>query len=71
VRRRIEALRLWRTEASPRAGLEPGLLLPNRLIGAIAHAGPRDRAALARVEGVRRWRVEGFGAEILAALGRP
>jgi len=70
VRRRIEALRVWRAEAAPRVALEPGLLLPNRLIGAIAQAGPRDREELARVEGVRRWRVERFGGEILAALPR-
>ena len=69
VRRRIEALRQWRAEASPRVGLEPGLLLPNRLIGAIAHAAPRDGDELARVDGVRRWRVAALGAEILAALG--
>jgi ribonuclease D len=68
VQRRIERLRLWRAEAAPRAGLEPGLVLPNRLIGAIAQAAPRDVAALAAVEGVRRWRAEVFGAEILAAL---
>jgi ribonuclease D len=68
VQRRIERLRLWRAEAAPRAGLEPGLVLPNRLIGAIAQAAPRDVAELAAVEGVRRWRAEVFGAEILAAL---
>jgi hypothetical protein len=44
------------------------VLLPNRLISAVAGAGPRDLAALARVEGVRRWRVETLGAELLAAL---
>jgi len=69
VQRRIERLRNWRAEAAPRAGLEPGLVLPNRLIGAIARAGPRDVAELAAVDGVRRWRAEVFGAEILAALG--
>ena len=68
VQRRIERLRLWRAEAAPRAGLEPGLVLPNRLIGAIAQAGPRDVAELAAVEGVRRWRADVFGTEILAAL---
>lgn len=68
VRRRIEALRRWRAAAAPVAGLEPGVLLPNRLIRPIAEAAPRDFAALAAVEGVRRWRVEAFGAEILAAL---
>jgi ribonuclease D len=71
VRRRIEALRAWRGEAAPRFGLEPGVLLPNRLIGTVAEAGPRDAEALARVEGFRRWRVEAFGSEILAVLARP
>jgi ribonuclease D len=70
VRRRIEALRVWRGEATPRFGLEPGVLLPNRLIGIVAEAGPRDADALARVEGFRRWRVEAFGGEILAVLAR-
>jgi ribonuclease D len=70
VRRRIEWLRAWRTEATPRFGLEPGVLFPNRLIGIVAEAGPRDLDALARVDGFRRWRVEAFGSEILAALAR-
>jgi ribonuclease D len=69
VQRRIERLRQWRGEAAPRVGLEPGLLLPNRLITAIALAGPRDPAELARVDGVRRWRAETLGGEIVAALG--
>lgn len=68
VRRRIEALRRWRAEAAPRFGLDPGVLLPNRLIRPIAETAPRDLAALARVEGLRRWRVEVLGAEILAAI---
>jgi ribonuclease D len=71
VRRRIEALRAWRTEAAPRFGLEPGVLLPNRLIGTVAEAGPRDAEALAAVDGFRRWRVGAFGSELLAALTRP
>ena len=66
--RRIEALRQWRTAAVLRLGLEPGLLLPNRLIGAIAEASPGDLAGLAAVPGMRRWRVETFGGEIVEAL---
>jgi ribonuclease D len=68
VRRRIEALRLWRTEAAPRLGLDPGVLLPNRLIHRVAEAGAPDLAALGRVEGVRRWRVEVIGAELVRAV---
>jgi ribonuclease D len=71
VSRRIDALRRWRTGATERVGLEAGVLLPNRLIGVIAAAGPRTLDELARVEGVRRWRVETLGTDILAALQGP
>lgn len=71
VSRRIDRLRRWRTIATERFALEPGVLLPNRLIGAIAEAGPRSVDDLARVEGVRRWRVETFGHELVAALETP
>ena len=68
VSRRIEALRRWRVKATERVGLEPGVLLPNRLISVIAEAGPRTADDFLAIEGVRRWRAETFGAEILAAL---
>jgi ribonuclease D len=68
ARRRIDALRRWRAEAAPRLALDPGVLLPNRLIRVIAEAGPRDLDALARVEGVRRWRVNVLGTELLQAV---
>jgi ribonuclease D len=68
ARRRIEALRRWRAEAAPRFGLDPGVLLPNRLINRLAEAAPRDTAALAGIEGVRRWRVESLGAELVRVV---
>lgn len=68
VRRRIEALRRWRETAAPRFALEPGVLLPNRLIRAIAQASPPNLAALGDVEGVRQWRVQVFGREVLVAI---
>ncbi len=70
IRRRIDTFRQWRAGAAPTLGLEPGVLLPNRLIRAIAEAGPRDLDALARVPGLHRWRVETLGGELLAALAR-
>lgn len=69
--RRIEKLRRWRAGATERIGLEPGVVLPNRLITAIAEAAPRTLEELARVDGVRRWRVETVGAELLAAMTGP
>lgn len=68
VRRRIEALRGWRARATPAWGLEPGVLLPNRLIRPIAEAAPGDLEGLARVSGVRRWRVQALGDQILGAM---
>jgi ribonuclease D len=69
--RRIEKLRRWRAGATEPVGLDAGVLLPNRLITLIAEAAPRTLDDLARVEGVRRWRVETFGQALLAALAAP
>jgi len=69
--RRIDTLRRWRAGAVEQVRLEPGVLLPNRLISVIAEAGPRTLDELARVEGVRRWRVETFGPALLEALAGP
>ncbi|PYM16914.1 MAG: 3'-5' exonuclease [Candidatus Rokuibacteriota bacterium] len=68
AKRRAEKLKAWRTAAATREGLDPGVLLPNRLIGAIADAGPRTVDELLAVDGVRRWRVEAFGPELLLAV---
>jgi ribonuclease D len=68
VRRRIERLRQWRAAAAPAFGLDPGVLLPNRLMRPIAEAAPADRQALAGVEGVRRWRAEALGDQILDVI---
>jgi superfamily II DNA helicase RecQ len=68
VRRRAEALRAWRAQASKEIGLDPGVLFPQRLIDRLAAAPPRDLAALRQVEGVRDWRVDLFGPAVLEAL---
>lgn len=65
---RVGRLKAWRGEAAERIGLDPGFLLPQRLIEEIAAAGPADREALARVPGVRNWRVRELGDGILEAL---
>ena len=49
-------------------GLDPGVLLPQRLIDALALDPPADVAGLWSVAGLRRWRVDAFGREILTAL---
>lgn len=71
VQRRAERLRKWREAAAPRFGLNPGLLLPQRLIDRLAEDGPLDTEALAKVDGFRRWRVGAFGREILTCMPDP
>jgi ribonuclease D len=67
-RQRAEALRKWRAEAAEESGLDPGVLLPQRLIDALALDPPVDLAGLRGVPGLRRWRVDAFGRALLAAL---
>jgi ribonuclease D len=68
VQQRAERLRQWRGVAAARTGLDPGVLLPQRLIDVLAAAPPAGTDGLGAVPGLRRWRVEAFGAEILAAM---
>jgi ribonuclease D len=68
VRHRAEALRVWRGRAAHDLGLDPGVLLPQRVIDRLAGEPPRDLAELEQVEGVRRWRVKLFGPDLLTAL---
>lgn len=69
--RRVSALKDWRKAAAPRIGLELSLLLPQRLIDKVAEQNPTDRAGLSTIEGLRQWRVNVFGDEILKAIGKP
>jgi ribonuclease D len=70
VERRLAALAAWRTPAAARVGLDPGLLLPRRLMERLAESppGPTAPGLLRSIPGFRRWRAEHFGPEILRAL---
>ena len=69
--RRVAALKEWRKAASTRIALELSLVIPQRLIDKIAEANPGSVSELSAIEGLRRWRVEAFGEEILRAIGKP
>jgi ribonuclease D len=66
--KRVDRIKAWRVDAAKRAGLEPGVLLPQRLIERISIDEPADLAALAAIPEIRRWRSETFGQEILKAV---
>ncbi len=65
--KRVDGIKAWRVDAAKKAGLEPGVLLPQRLIERIAIDRPADLSALAAVPEIRRWRADNFGEEILEA----
>ena len=66
--RRVAAMKEWRKAAATRIGLELSLVIPQRLIDKIADRNPGTLDELRAVDGLRRWRVEAFGEEILRAI---
>lgn len=70
--RRIMALKSWRKKRAGQLDLEPGLLINNALITAIATAKPAQQVDLEAeaIDGLRRWQIENFGEEIIALLAK-
>jgi ribonuclease D len=68
VLRRIERLKAWRSRKGDELQVEVSVVLPQRLVERLAEAAPGDVSGLACVPGLRRWRIEAFGPELLAAL---
>jgi len=66
--KRVDRIKAWRVDAAKKVGLEPGVLLPQRLIERISIDRPADLTALAAIPDIRRWRAENFGPEILKAV---
>ncbi|MEO6774760.1 MAG: HRDC domain-containing protein [Kofleriaceae bacterium] len=67
ARRRVEALRSWRTAQAARSQLDPSIVMSQRVLERLALANPQTLTDLASVEGLRRWRVAEWGAALLAA----
>ncbi len=65
---RVERLKAWRARKAKELAVEASVVLPQRLIDRLAEAAPAGPTELAGVEGLRRWRVKEFGAELLAAV---
>ena len=68
TRRRVEALKAWRTKKAAALAVDVSVVLPQRLLDKVAEAAPRDRARLQAIEGLRRWRVAEFGDELIAQV---
>jgi ribonuclease D len=64
---RVARLKRWRVERAADLEIDVSVVLPQRLIDRLAAAAPRDLAGLAEIDGLRRWRIDTFGPELLAA----
>ncbi len=70
VKERVSRLKKMRDTLSDELGMEPGFLLNNNQISAIAGQNPETAEALLQIDGIRRWQVEAMAAKILATLKR-
>jgi ribonuclease D len=68
VRKRIARLKEWRERRAGELGLEPGILINNTLIEALAVHHPRGLKELVEVPGMKGWLVDHFGEELLQVL---
>jgi len=70
ARQRVKALKTWRDMRAKDLGMEPGILLNNALINDLALKNPRSIKEMEEIPGLRKWRQNHFGREILAALAK-
>lgn len=65
----VDRLKAVRNRAAEKIGLPRGTLLSNAVLLEIARAAPKDRTELARVDGMRSWKIDVAGDALLQALG--
>jgi len=70
VAERYERLRNWRKKYAARRGVEPDVIISNRLLRQIAENAPADLDALQAIEGIGEYQIETYGEALLAALRR-
>ncbi len=68
--RRVTALKTWRKRRAQQLDLEPGLILNNTLLTAIAMVKPLQQVDFDAIEGMRHWQKETFGDELRAILAK-
>ncbi len=67
---RIDALKKMRETASQTLAMEPGFLINNNMISAVAAGKPASLEDLLLIPGMRNWQVEALGEHILETLSR-
>jgi ribonuclease D len=67
---RIDALKKMREAASLTLSMEPGFLINNNMISAVASGKPSSAEELLQIPGMRNWQVEALGEQIMQTLSR-
>jgi len=65
---RLADLKEWRREKAAALAVDPGILINNALLEALARDQPARPAALADFPGLKRWQRQVLGEELLAVL---
>jgi ribonuclease D len=65
---RYEALRAWRKRTAETRNVEPGVILPNNALMALAKRAPRTTQALSKIKVLDDWQRETYGDELLEVL---
>jgi ribonuclease D len=68
VELRLSALKSWRREKAAALVIDPGVLINNALLEALARDKPVSAAALEAFPGLKQWQRQALGAELCAVL---
>jgi ribonuclease D len=67
---RLAALKVWRKQRAGALHIDPGVLINNALLEALAREHPTRAAALEGFRGLKRWQRRVLGSELLAVLAK-
>jgi ribonuclease D len=65
---RFKLLKKWRAQEALKYALDPGVLINNFALDALALANPQSRTELDKVSGLKKWQKAELGAGLLGAL---
>jgi ribonuclease D len=68
VLKKFDRLKRWRTKKAERLGMDPGVLIPNAALKAVAESHHGDAITPDALPGLKTWQKTAFGAEIIAAI---
>lgn len=70
IEERVKSLKKWRQDQAARLALDPGVLINNAALEALAAANPQSSEALDDVAGLKNWQKKELGESLLATLAR-